>query len=193
MSQFEFVQITFAIILGLGVTTILSGIGEQLRRRDNHPLFALQISSSLLLLLVILAWLWGFWQTRLTYWNFGLFLSYATPSVCLALAANVSRIDSSPTSSSTAEQYFRNAPIFYGLWAGAESIGLVLGFVYAKSLDAYDSQGLLIFSVSRGIGAALILSLGFVKSVRYHWMVLGLLLLIIAILIVGFVANLTGV
>ena len=192
MSQFEFVQITFAIILGLGVTTILNGIGEQLRRRDRHPLFALQIASSLLLLLVILAWLWGFWQTRLTNWNFGLFLAYATPSVCLALAANVSRIDSTSGSDTTAAQYFRNAPIYYGLWATAEAIGIVLGFLYAAGLDDYDGQGLLVFSLARGVGAALTLSLGIVKNTSYHWIVLGLLSLQLLVLIVAFITNLTA-
>ena len=121
-----------------------------------------------------------------------MFLAYATPSVCLALAANVSRIDSTSGSDTTAAQYFRNAPIYYGLWAAAEAIGIFLGFLYAAGLDDYDGQRLLVFSLARGVGAALTLSLGIVKNTSYHWIVLGLLSLQLLVLIVAFITNLTA-
>ena len=192
MSQFEFVQITFAIILGLGVTTILNGLGEQLRRRHTHQLFYLQVASSLLLLLVHLAWLWGFWQTRQTEWQFGLFLAYAIPSVCLALAANVSRIDCSASSESSRDQYFRNAPVLYGLWSGAELIGILLGLHYASGLEDLDQSGLVIFSVVRLAGAALTLSLGFVRKITFQWLTLGLLSCQIAAVVLAFITDLSG-
>ena len=46
MSEFEFVQVTFAIILGLGVTEILRGVGEQVRARHYLRLYPLQLVAS---------------------------------------------------------------------------------------------------------------------------------------------------
>lgn len=192
MSQFEFVQITFAIILGLGVTTILNGLGEQLRQRHTHGLYPLQVASSLLLLLVHLAWLWGFWQTRQTDWHFGLFLAYAIPSVCLALAANVSRIDTSAAAQSSRDQYFRNAPVLYSLWAGAECMGILLGLHYASGLEELDRFGLITFSIIRLVGAGLTLSMGFVKRTGFQWAVLSILFLLLAALVVVFITDLPG-
>ena len=54
MSQFEFVQVTLIVILGLGLTDILRNLGEQYRHRRQVQLSALQVMASVLLMTVIL-------------------------------------------------------------------------------------------------------------------------------------------
>ena len=104
----------------------------------------------------------------------------------------MSRIDSSPASEPSSEQYFRNAPILYSLWAGADVLGILLGLHYASGLEDLDKSGLIVFSVLRAVGSILTLSLGFVRVITFQWIVLGLLFFELAALVVSFMTDLAG-
>ena len=64
LSEFEFVQITIAIILGLGITAIIRNFSEQIRRMPEVKPYPLQVVASLVMLLVILQTLWGYWSVQ---------------------------------------------------------------------------------------------------------------------------------
>lgn len=110
MSEFEFVQITFAIILGLGVTSLLASIADQLKNRRSKPLFPLQLSAQSVLLLLIFIQLWGFWAARDIEWNILLFLLHALSPICYAIAAYSSGVELDNASPSIDKQYFFEQP-----------------------------------------------------------------------------------
>lgn len=94
MTQFEFVQVTIAIILGLGLTDILRNLGEQFRNRSEIEVSWLQVGASCMLLLVILIYnLWGFWGALGVNWTLQLFLLQVAPAIALALSAQLIKVD----------------------------------------------------------------------------------------------------
>ena len=58
MSAFEFVLVSFAILLGLGISAILAGWGDQVRARHRLRFYPLQIASSAFILYFSLQYLW---------------------------------------------------------------------------------------------------------------------------------------
>ncbi|GJM14451.1 MAG: hypothetical protein DHS20C12_28540 [Pseudohongiella sp.] len=174
MSQFEFVQITFALILGLGVTTVLASIGQQFRLRHIAALSAVQLSSQVLLLFSLLIWLWGFWAVKDIEWSFSLFLFHALPPMFLALAAHVSAIDCGIDCDVAELQYFRNQRPFYGFWATASFVGLLhtVFYVYSGELELNLSIPLFI---ARALGVALLCTLMLSRSKKIHGIALLLL------------------
>ena len=166
LSEFEFVHVTVAIILGLGVTELLRNIGEQIRRRSEIQVYALQVASCCLLVLVILRYLWNFWSNLDVSWNLPLFLLIVSPTIALALSAQVLRVDCDSTMS-IEEQYFGNCRATYLFWASAP----LCAFVF----DALSNYEFSLFEVIRFLVIGFLASLGFIKKPIYHWIVLSLL------------------
>lgn len=177
MSEFEFVQITFAIILGLGVTSLLASIADQLKIRNSKPLFPLQLFAQSVLLLLIFMQLWGFWAARDIEWNILLFLLHALSPICYAIAAYSSGVELDGASSLIDEQYFSNHRVVYGFWALASLFGIGLTFYYMKILNASVSEALPLV-ILRVTDFALLLSLTISKRRFVHWFSLGSLLVI---------------
>ena len=167
MTQFEFVQVTVAIILGLGLTDILRGLGEQFRSRSEIEVAWLQVGASCLLLLVILTYLWGFWIASEVTWTLPLFMMQVASAIALALSAQFIKVDLS--SGKTLEaQYFDNGTGTFVLWAMAPLFALFFSF----------ATGNVVGTDAVRIGAAILLvSLGLIKSRIYHAVVLVVLLL----------------
>ena len=118
MTQFEFVQVTVAIILGLGLTDILRSLGEQFRSRSEIEVAWLQVGASCLLLLVILIYLWGFWVALEVTWTLPLFMMQVASAIALALSAQFIKVDLSSGKALEA-QYFDNGVGTFTLWAMA--------------------------------------------------------------------------
>lgn len=172
MTQFEFVQVTLAIVLGLGLTDILRNLGEQFRRRREIEVCWLQVLASCLLLSVILvAYLWSFWTTSNVEWTLLLFLLQAGAAIGLALGAQFIRVDLSSSKSPTA-QYFDNCLATYGVWAAAPVFALLFS-LSTGTLGAIDA--------SRVLVAVLLVSMGFIRKPIYHAMVLSTLLVIVVV------------
>jgi hypothetical protein len=168
LSQFEFVQVTIAIILGLGLTDILRNLGEQFRHRSEVEIAWLQIGASCLLLIVILVYLWGFWIALDVIWTLPLFLMQVASAIALALSAQFLKVDLSSGKSPQA-QYFDNGTATFVLWAMAPLFAWLFSFVTGNAG---------VGDIGRFGAAALLISLGLIKNRTYHWVVLiGLLLL----------------
>jgi hypothetical protein len=168
MSEFEFVQVTVALILGLGLTDILRNLGEQIRRRNEVAIFPVQVVASCLLLLVILLYLWFFWDSsEVATWTLPLFLLQTGPAIALALSAQVLKVDCNSAATPEA-QYFGSCTAIYTSWALAPLIAIGFSFV-AGQIEGLDFARL-------GI-VALLLSLAFIKKTGYHKAILTTLLL----------------
>ena len=172
MSEFEFVQVTVAIILGLGITELLRNIGEQIRRRSKIHLYSLQVAASCLLVFVILRYLWLFWSNLDVSWNLPLFLLTVSPAIALALSAQVIRVDWD-SDTQPKEQYFENSTATYLFWAAAPLSQLVFDVVSGYVFTEKD--------VTRLFVIGFLASLGFIKKPTYHWIVLsGLFISLVA-------------
>ncbi len=174
MSEFEFVQVTFAIILGLGVTEILRGLGEQIRARHYLRLYPLHVVASCIILMAIMIGLWGLWFVKGVQWTFPQFMLQAAPTIALALAAHVIRADCSIGADSLCEQYFRNSGPAFLLLASVPLLTIVITFTRLDERPD-DATNLVVITAARLLLAALGASMAFIKRPAYHWSALGLI------------------
>ena len=173
MTQFEFVQVTLAIVLGLGLTDILRNLGEQFRRRSEIEVCWLQVlASGLLLSVILIVYLWAFWATSDVDWTLLLFVLQAGSAVSLALSAQFLKVDISSPKTLQA-QYFDNCRAAYSAWAAAPVFALCF------SLVADGASGI---DLARTAVAILLVSMGFIKKPIYHAVVLGSLLFIVVVI-----------
>ena len=86
MSSFEFIAALMSIIVGLGVTNLLSGAGRAFYRRKENPLDEVHIVLTIatLLLLVLQWWVTFKWNTQIT-WSFDRFLLLIVWTITLYL------------------------------------------------------------------------------------------------------------
>ena len=106
MSVFEFVLVSFAIVVGFGISEVLAGWGQQIRVRHRLAAMPLQIAASALILFLQLRYLWGLWLTQGVEWTFALYLLVAAPAFALAICAHLVRVDTRESAPPVREQYF---------------------------------------------------------------------------------------
>jgi hypothetical protein len=86
MSSFEFIAALMSIIIGLGVTNLLAGVGRAFYRRKENPLDEVHLvfTVATLLLLVLQWWVTFKWNTEVN-WTFDKFLVLIAWTVVLYL------------------------------------------------------------------------------------------------------------
>ena len=192
MSTFEFVLVPFAIIVAFGISEILAGWGDQIRARDRLTLYPLQLTSTAFMLFFSLLYLWGLWLTREVEWSFPLFLLVSGPAFVVALAAHVSKIDTTVGSPAIREQYFRNSRPVYALLAMFPGFVIVMSFVSTIRETVSDPPNFAVITAFRFAVLALMLSLAWSKSEKYHWGALGVLWITAVLLMVRLIFRLGG-
>jgi hypothetical protein len=185
MTEFRFVQITLVIILGFGVTEILSNIGGQIRRRKEIEVYPLQVFVSCSLLFFILLWLWSFSQSVDVTWTLPVFFLQVLPTIALALSAQMIGMDFNSTKS-LKQQYFDNCTATYLFLA---IVPLLSVFASTTNLEylPFTRNRLMLINIVRFVIAGFTASLGFIKKPLYHWSV------VIGLLIINFVSALAFV
>ena len=170
MSQFEFVQVTIAVILGLGLTDLFRNLGEQYRYRHIIEVYWLQIAASCLLLFVILMYLWNFWRTSNVEWTLPLFVLQVASAAALALSTQFLKVD--VNSHKTAKsQYFDNRIATYVSWSFAPISAGLFHIVTAESDLA----------IPRIVVVFLLLSLAITRNAIAHAAVIAALLITLAV------------
>ncbi len=159
MESFEFVQIPVAIVLGFGISEILSGWGHQLRHRGEHRASALQLVASAYVLLWSFRYLWIQWATRPQVWDYAAYLLSVAPAVVLALAAHVIRFDPAVRSEDGAAGYERYRQPICWLLASVPILQLLRLFyvVGDRGYEAPVSARVLV------VGGLMLISLVFVR------------------------------
>jgi hypothetical protein len=86
MSSFEFISILMSIVIGLGVTNLLSGAARAFYRRNKTPMDEVNIvvTVATLLLLVLQWWVTFKWNTE-THWSFDRFLALIVWTISMYL------------------------------------------------------------------------------------------------------------
>lgn len=84
MSSFEFIAALMSIIVGLGVTNLLAGMGRAFYRRGQNPIDGVHLvfTAATLLLLVLQWWVTFKWNTEVN-WSFDKFLVLIVWAICL--------------------------------------------------------------------------------------------------------------
>ena len=75
MGAFEYLSVLISIILALGMTRVLAGVGEMLQARSRHRIYWVHVIwiVNLFLFLVLAWWIFYRWRDQQP-WNFYLFL-----------------------------------------------------------------------------------------------------------------------
>ena len=86
MSSFEFISILMSIVIGLGVTNLLAGLGRAFYRRRETPMDEVHIvmTAGTLLLLILQWWVTFKWNTE-THWTFDHYLALIIWAVSMYL------------------------------------------------------------------------------------------------------------
>jgi len=80
MGAFEYLSVLISIILALGMTRVLGGVGEMLQARSRHRIYWVHVIwiVNLFLYLVIAWWIFYRWRDQQP-WTFYLFLFVRSP------------------------------------------------------------------------------------------------------------------
>lgn len=188
MDQFEYLSVLSSIVIGLGLTGILIGIGRLLKQRGEVTLYwvhSLQIATTFLFL-INSWWVLFNWSqfAELTFFH-NLFL-LARP-VCLFLAAVLLFPNVGSESVSLRNHYFENHRAFYVLLSLRFPLDVV--DTALKGLDRFDVLGwaylpMILFGFVITILAAI------TRSPRYHSFVQPALLTYFFITVVFWKINL---
>jgi hypothetical protein len=118
LDQFNYLTVLVSIILGLGMTQLLTGIGRMLQNRDRVVLYWPAIGSVLNLLIAhVLVW-WTLFELRAhAEWTFPGFLSVLLLPILLYLLSALALPDFGDTVADDLRQhYYANSRWFFGLW-----------------------------------------------------------------------------
>jgi hypothetical protein len=105
MSLFEFLMVFVSIIVGLGVTEILTGIAMQIRHRDTVKGYWVHSAGVLLIFIALIQNWWELWSRRdLPEWTFLSLVLMLVPPASLYLVAHL--IFPEPIAGSNIRQYY---------------------------------------------------------------------------------------
>jgi hypothetical protein len=163
MTEFEYLAVLISIILGLGITHLLAGVGQTIHRRDECRLDAVHATwTAVTFSIIVLNW-WVFFQSRtVSNWSFGVFLVVIVWAVQYYLMSVVLYPPDMAEGEGYGEVFERNRRWFLGLFctSALTDIGLT-----ALRGDLFDPPQYLPFAshfVVLGIVGLV------VKSRRFH-------------------------
>jgi hypothetical protein len=136
MDQFNYLAVLISIILGLGITQLLSGVGRLLQARGRVQLYwPTLVWVAVLLLLHVQTWWAMFGLRTLQTWTFVAFLLVLLQPIVLFLLSALALPDpSSETSDDLRAHYYFHTKWFFGLAAGLIAVSLLRDRVIAGRL-----------------------------------------------------------
>jgi hypothetical protein len=186
MSGFEFVLVLYAIIIGLGISDILAGWGEQIRARHRMSAYPLQIVLSFLLLYFGISFLWSLWTYRNTDWTFSLYITMACIPLTISLVSRIIRVDTSAEAPPAKDQYFRiSRPVFL-LLALIPAMIMLLSFTTnlgENVPDRLEPVEFMQLTVIRVAMCLLLLYAALSKKAGAHWA--GVIVMILVVLLLS--------
>jgi hypothetical protein len=127
MSEFEYLTVVVSIILGLGITHLLSGIGRTIHRRAHTRLDAVHTIWTVVLFHVLVLNWWVFFQWReQAEWSFGTFLMVVVWAVIFYLMAVVLYPPDLTEREDFGEVFERNRSWFLGLFVASSVADIAL-------------------------------------------------------------------
>ena len=160
MTPFEYLAVLISIVLGFGLTELLSGVQRLLHARDRVRLHWLPLTWSALAFVALVQWWWAAFEFRDRMdWNFFSFLLILLVPVLLYLAAAlVLPVRERGERYDLRSHYFDIHRLLFATLAAATLLEVV------RALSVGDGQAAVLNLAS----TTLLASLAVVRSPRYH-------------------------
>ncbi len=185
MSRFEYLLAFVSILIGLSVADLASSLHRLLRARRRVRWDWLPLLASLVVLMLVLQFWWGFFRMgQMEVWGrFAAFLTITISLIVLYLLASAALPDEVPEAGLDLREYYAgNARYFWTLFALSALIPT--GIATALRADPVSLPSA-VQALPNLVVAGIVLSLGMVKRRAYHVVIVVLLFAFLA-------ANLSG-
>ncbi len=118
MSLFEYLGLLISVVMGLGITHLLTGVSKVIQHRDTVRIYWVHIVWTANILLYIVVIWWGlFWWSKLPEWSFFEFLFVTLYAITLFLLAALLYPWDIPSDFDFREYFLENRVWFFGLQA----------------------------------------------------------------------------
>jgi hypothetical protein len=142
MDNFSYLAVLISIILGLGITQLLSGFGRWVESRFSFPAFAPTIVWVAVLLVMHIQTWWTMYGLRYHHdWTFFQFVVVLLQPITLFLLASVVLPSSAAAVSDLRSNYFAQRHWFFGLFIALLVVSLARDLILTGSLP--DTTNLL--------------------------------------------------
>ena len=168
MGAFEYLSVLISIILALGMTRVLGGVGEMLQARSRHRIYWVHVIwiFNLFLYLVIAWWIFYRWRDQQP-WNFYLFLFVLISPTILYLASLLlfPRESDVDTALDYKVHYYANHRAFFILFALFVPVDFVDSLL--KGVPHFLSLGAAYY-ISGALYFAGLMTAAITRNERYH-------------------------
>jgi hypothetical protein len=163
MTPFEYLSVLISIILGLGLTHLLSAVRELIQKRARVRFYWLALIWAALIFMTQVQWWWGIYELRVQpAWNFFSFFFLLLAPVSMYLTAGMVLPDlEGDEECDLKSYYYRNHGWIFGLTALGNTLDAARA--YLATGNARDPK-----VWTNLIGVALCLSLALLRSELYH-------------------------
>jgi hypothetical protein len=166
MSLFEYLGVLISVVMGLGITHLLTGISKVIQHRDTVRVYWVHVLWTVNILLYIIVIWWGlFWWSKLPEWSFFEFLFVTLYAIALFLLAALLYPWDIPLDFDFRRYFLENRAWFFGLQAIAWCIDIPETILKADMGLRDLPEGYVFF-----VSILLTLSLvgAFTRSRRFH-------------------------
>ena len=127
MSEFEYIAVLVSLVLGLGITNILSGLGRMINRRNEYDIDIIHLLWSIALFVVLVLNWWVFFQNReWTDWSFEYFLAIIVWAVIFYLMTVVLYPTDNDDEQDYGKIFLQNRSWFLGLFIASNLMDIIV-------------------------------------------------------------------
>lgn len=168
MSEFEYLAVLISIVLGLGITRLLSGFGRWLEHRSTLRAYAPAIIwAAILLVLHVQAW-WSMFALRhhvgWTFWQFSVVL---LQPITLFLLATLVLPSAGASSPGLRSNYYAQRPWFFGLLVLLLVVSVLKDLVLTGSLPEPINLGFHVAFLIPAVAGVFVARESFHRAIAY--------------------------
>ncbi|WP_157016249.1 hypothetical protein [Mesorhizobium xinjiangense] len=123
---FPHIRIVMGMVIGLGVTRLLSGVARIIQHPKQYPLYPVHLAWVVsLLLMLVHYWWWEFGLFSVHQWTFGIYLFIVSYAIALFLLCALLFPDSMQDYTSYKDYFLARRAWFFGLLAATYGLDIV--------------------------------------------------------------------
>jgi hypothetical protein len=179
MSHFEYLSVLLSIVIAFAMSEALSGWGQMIRMRDRVRVYPLHLGWSVMTVLMMVQWWWGFWQYRivLDLGFFGFLAVLSEPITLVLLAFVLTPHPAELGGRDLRAEYFRNRRWIFGL-AALLLVELVVVDALVAGQPFWHPENAI-----RGAGLGMLAVLGISENERLHQALLTLAYVLLVVFV----------
>lgn len=178
MEAFNYLTVMASVVVGLGLTQLLAGIGNFVQIRRRVRFYWLHTGWVLLLIVLHLHMWWSFWVLReVSDWNYGTFAYVLIGPGLLVIASHLVIPEMLDGRIDVERHYYDTHAVFFGLLAATG--------VWAMFLEPVTGVRTFVvpFRILQAFGTATLVALAISGNKRFHAMATVLLAVLITVAI----------